>query len=106
MLRRSGYLFRIHPEGPERWDRAHLLNLTFWNAAGGDVLEGRRIAADVVTHAAWHHLAALALGPERGARPSMEALFLGESIASAFDISLVGRRLAQAPRSSFLETQS
>jgi hypothetical protein len=105
VLRRSGYLFRILPEGPERWDRALLLNLTFWNAAGGDVLEGQRIAADVLTHAAWHHLAALALGPARGARPSMEALFLGESIASAFDIYLVGRLLAQTPRSSFLETQ-
>jgi hypothetical protein len=105
VLRRAAYLFRILPEGAERWDRALLLNLTFWTAAGGDVLEGQRIAADVVTHAAWHHLAAHALRPARGARPSVEALFLGESIASAFDIYLVGRLLGQAPRSSFLETQ-
>ena len=105
VLRRGAYLFRILPEGAERWDRALLLNLTFWDAEGGDVLEGQSVAADVVTHAAWHHLAALALRPARGARPSIEALFLGESIASAFDVYLVGRLLSQAPRSSFLETQ-
>ncbi len=33
------------------------------------------------------------------------AMFLGESIASAFDLYLVGRLLGRAPDSSFLETQ-
>jgi hypothetical protein len=105
VLRRGGYLFRVLPERAERWDRALLLNLTFWDAIGGDVLEGQTIAADVVTHAAWHYLAAVALGTTHGARPSTEALFLGESIASAFDSYLVGRLLGRAPRSAFLETQ-
>ena len=36
---------------------------------------------------------------------SAEALFLGEAIASAFDVYLVGRLLGHAPDSSFLETQ-
>ena len=61
--------------------------------------------ADVVAHVAWHHLAAKALSPSAGARPSVEALFLGEAIASAFDLYLVGRLLGHAPDSSFLATQ-
>jgi hypothetical protein len=105
VLRRDRYVFRVLPEGSARWDRALLLNLTFWGGAGGDVLDGATIAADVVTHAAWHHLAAAALAPQRRRRPSVEALFLGESIASAFDIYLVGRLLGRTSRSSFLETQ-
>jgi hypothetical protein len=32
-------------------------------------------------------------------------MFLGESIASAFDVYLVGRALGHAPRSTFLKTQ-
>lgn len=36
---------------------------------------------------------------------SASALFLGEAIASAFDVYLVGRLLGRAPRSTFLETQ-
>ena len=38
-------------------------------------------------------------------RQSTEALFLGEAIASAFDVYLVGRLLGHAPRSTFLATQ-
>ena len=106
ILLRDRYVFRALPEENEgRWDRALLLNLTYWGGAGGDVLESERISADVVAHAAWHHLAAGALGVTGGTALSAEALFLGESIASAFDIYLVGRLLGHAPGSSFLETQ-
>ncbi len=109
VLRRSRYRFQVLPRTRRpRADRALLLNLTFWAAdAGGDLLVGPRVEADVVAHAAWHHLAARALGPARGARrrPSAAALFLGESIASAFDVYLVGRALGHAPRSTFLQTQ-
>jgi hypothetical protein len=104
ILRRDGYKVRVLPEGlAGRWDRALFLNLTFWGAGeGGDVLDGEQIPADVVAHAAWHHLAARAFG---GGAQSAEALFLGEAIASAFDVYLVGRLLGHAPESSFLETQ-
>jgi len=103
VLRRDRYVFRVVSSGsPARWDRALFLNLTYWSVAGGDVLQDSRIAADVVAHAAWHHLASLAF-PDKP--QSVEALFLGESIASAFDVYLIGRLLGQARRSSFLETQ-
>jgi hypothetical protein len=105
VLRRSGYRFRVLPNGRARWDRALLLNLTFWRGHGGDVLESQRVAADVVMHAAWHHLAARVLATSATSKLSTEALFLGESIASAFDIYLVGRLLHGRSRSSFLETQ-
>jgi hypothetical protein len=106
ILIRDRYVFRALPEEHDgRWDRALLLNLTYWGGVGGDVLESERISADVVAHAAWHHLASGALGASAGAAPSAQALFLGESIASAFDIYLVGRLLGHAPGSSFLETQ-
>jgi hypothetical protein len=106
ILVRDRYVFRTLPEEQQgRWDRALLLNLTYWGGAGGDVLESERISADVVAHAAWHHLANGALGASGGAPATAQALFLGESIASAFDIYLVGRLIGHAPRSSFLETQ-
>jgi hypothetical protein len=101
VLRRDKYVFRVLSKGlSPRWDRALFLNLTYWGGAGGDVLEGSRVPADVVAHAAWHHLAALAVPGK-----SPQALFLGESIASAFDIYLVGRLLGSVGRSSFLESQ-
>ncbi len=105
VLRRDGYPFRLLPRSlAGRWDRAVLLNLTYWGAdAGGDVLEGP-LHADVVAHAAWHHLAARAL-PSRRRAASASALFLGESIASAFDVYLVGRLLRSAPDAAFLATQ-
>jgi hypothetical protein len=106
ILLRDRYVFRVLPAPCSgRWDRALFLNLTYWAGAGGDVLESERVPADVVAHAAWHHLAARATGIAAGRAPSAEALFLGESIASAFDIYLVGRLLGRAPKSSFLETQ-
>jgi hypothetical protein len=103
VLRRDGYAFRVLPASSEgRWDRALLLNLTFWaRGGGGDVLVDDHLAADVVAHVAWHHLASRALPSP----PSAEALFLGEAIASAFDVYLVGRLLGHAPRSTFLATQ-
>ena len=100
------YRFRVLPEELRgRWDRALLLNLTFWGAnEGGDVLVSEEIPADVVAHVAWHHLAANALAPNGGAM-SADALFLGESIASAFDLYLVGRLLGFSPNSTFLASQ-
>ena len=85
------------------WARALFLNLTFWSAAEpSDVLTDTHLPADVLTHAAWHHLARLAFeGRETGA----DGMFLGESIASAFDLYLVGRLLTNAPDSDFLATQ-
>jgi hypothetical protein len=107
VLGRAGYSFRVlPPSAAARADRALLLNLTFWGAdAGGDVLVDESIDADVVAHAAWHHLAARAMAATAGAKPSVEGLFLGEAVASAFDVYLVGRLLGHAPHSTFLESQ-
>jgi hypothetical protein len=87
----------------ERYESVLLLNLAFWNP--GDVVEvlvDDRIAADQLAHGAWHKLAHVALG--EGARSS-DGLLLAESIASAFDVYLVGRLIGHAPESGFLETQ-
>ena len=107
VLHRAKYPFRVLPAALEgRGDRALLLNLTFWGAdGGGDVLETDTIPADVVAHAAWHYLAARALPAVNGSAPSVASLFLGEAIASAFDVYLVGRLLGHAKSSTFLETQ-
>lgn len=106
VLRRDGYRFRVLPTSQSRWDRALCLNLTFWGTdVGGDVLVDAKLPADVVAHVAWHHLAAKAFRAAPGEPPTAEALFFGESIASAFDLYLVGRLLGHAPGSSFLETQ-
>lgn len=113
VLRRSGYRFHVPPAGSPsaRWDRALFLNLTFWHAAeSGDVLVEDHIAADVVAHVAWHHLTQRALAggsTEKAPHPRITAggLFLGESIASAFDLYLVGRLLGHSPDSDFLQTQ-
>jgi hypothetical protein len=109
LLIASNYRFRLLPAPfVDRDDHALLLNLTYWSASeGGDVLAGPRLAADVVAHTAWHHLTALRLATSEGAaaRPSTDALLLGESIASAFDVYLVGCLLGHAPRSEFLTSQ-
>jgi hypothetical protein len=106
-LLRDGYSFRVLPPSlRDRWDRALYLNLTHWDpASGGDVLVSDHIPADVVAHVAWHHLAARAFPPQRGLRLSSDVLFLGESVASAFDLYLVGSLLGRTKRCSFLETQ-
>jgi hypothetical protein len=113
VIQQARYQFRILPKAYEgRTDRSLLLNLVFWGAASapgeppsGDVLASAEIDADVIAHVAWHHLAARALAEPSSPRPSVDALFLGESIASAFDLFLVGRLLNTAPRSVFLESQ-
>jgi hypothetical protein len=103
-LRRDGYRFRVPPPGARvSWDRVLLLNLTFWDPdEQGDVLVDPHLDADVVTHVAWHHLTRKAMA---GSAISAGALLLGESIASAFDLYLVGRLLGHAPEARFLETQ-
>jgi hypothetical protein len=107
VLRRDKYRFRILPTSHRaRHDRCLLLNLTFWGVeAGGDILVDDHIDADVVAHAAWHHLAGRAMPPAEGERPSVDALFLAEAIASAFDVYWVGRLLGHAPNSTCLETK-
>ena len=107
VLSRAKYPFRVLGGALEgRADRALLLNLTFWGPdAAGDVLDTATLPADVVAHAAWHHLAVQALPGAPGEPPSADSLFLGEAIASAFDVYLVGRLLGHAPSSSFLESQ-
>jgi hypothetical protein len=84
VLRRADYKFRVLPKGASaRWDRALLLNLTFWGAnAGGDVLVDEHLAADVVAHVAWHHLAAGAFA-ERGAALSTD--IQGAPVQSTID---------------------
>ena len=104
LLVADGFRFRVPlPGSSARWDRVLFLNLTFWNASEPtDVLVEAAIDADVVAHAAWHHACRKALSDAPASPP---ALFLGESIASAFDLYLVGRVLGHAPDSGFLETQ-
>jgi len=105
-LRRDGYRFRV-PEGPPApWARVVFLNLTFWDPEEqGDVLTEGAIPADVVAHVAWHHLARRALGAGATSPPSADALLLGEAIASAFDLYLIGRLLGHVPDAQMLETQ-
>ena len=100
--------FLIPGEGAElSWDRAVFLNLTFWSAdAGAEVLCNDHIPADVVAHAAWHHVVGHQLQlVAPGGAPTAEALFFAESIASAFDLYLVGRLLNAAPDTDFITTQ-
>jgi hypothetical protein len=104
-IRRDGFQFRVPAKGATwaAWDRVLFLNLTFWSAADAtDVLVDDTIPADTVCHAAWHHLARTRL---IGAELSSDALFLGEAIASAFDVYLVGRLLGHSLESDFLATQ-
>ena len=101
----DGYCVRVLPKDAQRWDHALLLNLAFWDARGaGDTLVDEDLPADVVCHMAWHHLAGLALG-EGEAPLAAPAMLLGEAIASAFDIYLIGRLLGHSLDSEFLLTQ-
>jgi hypothetical protein len=101
ILTQARYEFLVPSEGGLGWDRALLLNLVYWedSAKGGDVLTDASIPADVVMHVGWHWLARSHLAP------SFEGEILGEAIASAFDLYLVGRLLGHAPESTFLESQ-
>lgn len=128
-LRRSDHRFLV-PDDRDRacsWDRVLFLNLTFWSgepslvgpgsddqghrddvSAAADVLCDAHITADELSHVAWHHVVGRALARElvgsTGPR-SAEALFFCESIASAFDLYLVGRLLPNRPDSDFVTTQ-
>ena len=101
--------FRVAPASSSlaRWDRVLFLNLTFWSPEEpGDVLETDEIAADVMMHAAWHHITRRALFElHEPSAKSPEGFLLGEAIASAFDMYLVGRLLGHSPDAAFLETQ-
>jgi hypothetical protein len=103
----DGATFRVPAEDSPHgtWDRASFLNLTFWNAlAPSDVLFDDNIEADVVMHAGWHHIARKRL-LDAGSGASADAMLLGESIASAWDLYLVGRTVGRAGDCEFLETQ-
>ena len=107
-LRDAHHRFLVPAPGTQlSWDRATFLNLTFWTGEdNADVLCERSVAADVIAHAAWHHLAGASLARAAGpGAPSAAALLCGESIASAFDLYLVGRLLPNAPDSDFITTQ-
>lgn len=98
-LDRSEATFLVPADGALSWDRALLLNLLYWEPNTSDVLTSRSIPADVMMHVAWHHLG------DRHVQPSVEGHLLVESIASAFDVYLVGRLLGHAPDSEFLGSQ-
>lgn len=112
VLRRAGCRFLVLSDDTQQsWDRATFLNLTYWSSGdAADVLCEPRIAADVVAHVAWHHLAAQQLEKlstvRAGERASAHASFFGESIASAFDLYLLGKLLARAPGSDFVLSQA
>jgi hypothetical protein len=104
ILRLQQYAFRVLPRALARWDHAVFLGLTYWQETAGDVVLDRHVPADVLTHIAWHRLAAQALAVPDVA-VSADALFFGEAIASAFDLYLVGRLLHHCPDSDFIATQ-
>jgi hypothetical protein len=101
----ANYKFRIATN--QRSDRALLLNLTLWGASdGGDILSTNTIAADVVAHVGWHHAAASAWpSRKKNAALSVDSMFAGEAIASAFDLYLVGMLLRLGKKSRFLDSQ-
>jgi hypothetical protein len=116
IVRHAGHPFRIPEERrTASWDRALFLNLTYWTPGeGADVLCDDHIPADVVAHVGWHEVVSRELarrqpslpsGPTMPSPPSAAALFLAESIASAFDLYLVGRLLPNAPECDFVTTQ-
>jgi hypothetical protein len=106
ILRRSGHRFHLPAAGGNTtWDRVLFLNLTYWSGAeAADVLVDEHLAADVLTHIAWHHLVGTQLGAEANGR-SAAAMLFGESIASAFDLYVLGRLWREAPDSEFVTTQ-
>jgi hypothetical protein len=108
ILRRSSHRFRIPEDGQTvSWDRALFLNLTYWNEDEADVLCDDHIPADVVAHVGWHAVVSRELARRRPSpsAPGAAGLFLAESIASAFDLYLVGRLLPRAPDCGFVTTQ-
>lgn len=107
-MKDAHYRFRVAVPGTTvSWDRALFLNLTYWSATdGADVLCDDHLPADVLAHSALHHIVNQKLAPSaEGHAPSAAASFFGESIASAFDLYLVGRLLENAPGSDLIATQ-
>jgi len=102
MLVRDAFAFRL--PGTADPDRVLFLNLTFWNAAeSSDLLVEDVVDADVLAHAGWHHAARRALaGP---LPPTAAAMFLGESVASAFDLYVIGTMLATGRSNAYLRGQ-
>lgn len=107
-LQDGRYPFLLPTSGTRfSWDRALFLNLTFWNGQqGADVMMDEFISADQVAHVAWHQIVNRRLAEAVGETvPSPSSLFLGESIASAFDLYLLGKLLRSAPGCDFITTQ-
>ena len=102
MLLADGFSVRV-PDSPHAHaDRVLFLNLTYWNARDpSDVLVDDTLEADVLAHAGWHHAARKAL-PRA---PTAAAMLIGESVASAFDLYVVGQMLRQGKSSAYLKSQ-
>lgn len=87
-------------------DDARLLNLAFWQPSGegavAEILPEPFLTADQLAHNAWHQALAHHLGPAASAPRGL--LFI-ESVASAFDIYLVGRLLGHHPDAEVLVSQ-
>lgn len=99
-MEQSRHVFLVPAEAELPFARALVLNLAFFDpAAPRDVLTDRTLPADVLAHVAWHAIAAERLWP------TVEGRFLGEAIASAFDLYAVGRLLGRSEESDFLATQ-
>jgi hypothetical protein len=98
VLRQGRVPFRLFPEASRaRADHALLLNVVFWDAgAVDDIIERPLVGAYSIPHIAWHYLTARALAPAPG-RLSAGGWVLGESIASAFDLFLLGHLLREDP---------
>jgi len=107
VLAGAGHRFYLPAPGtPGSWDRALFLNLTFWNGdEGSDVLVDQHLAADVVTHIAWHHVVGQRVTRAGGGARSALAMLFSESIASAFDLHMLGRLWREAPGAEFVTTQ-
>ena len=110
-LRRSGHRFCI-PRRARRssWDRALFLNLTFWSGETAPTCCARSTSPPTSSPTSpgttWSAASSRGWRRRRGrAATPADALFFAESIASAFDLYLVGRLLPNAPDSDFITTQ-
>ncbi|HEY0709172.1 MAG TPA: hypothetical protein VGG33_20350 [Polyangia bacterium] len=115
VLHDAGHRFYVPSRGETfSWDRTVFLNLTYWGGPeSGDVLGDRSLPADVVAHIAWHHLASSAVLPDHAphtdaqlSHTTARAMLFGESIASAYDLFLLGHLLEHAPQSDFVVSQA
>lgn len=97
------FLVAVPGGGVDRYEDTLLLNLAFWHPDEvSEVLVDELLTADQLAHNAWHRLANEHL--EEHARTADGILF-AESVASAFDVYLVGRLVGNAPDAEFLESQ-